>query len=119
MSLNNAPICRENVINYEKVNSAKQSLPNQKEIINLSETFKVLGDPTRLKIVLALAREELCVCDLSTLLNLSVSAVSHQLRLLRGMKLVKFRKAGKMVYYLLDDEHIENIIREAQVHVRE
>ncbi len=119
MSNTATDLCRETIINHKKVASARQSLPDQPEIHNLSETFKVLGDPTRLKIVLALAREELCVCDIATVINLSVSAISHQLRLLRGMKLVKFRKEGKMVYYSLDDEHIESIIRLAQVHVRE
>ena len=119
MTNNSIEICKENIINYEKVESAKRSLPSDKEIYNLSETFKVLGDSTRLRILLALVKEELCVCDLATLINLSVSAISHQLRLLRGMKLVKFRKQGKMVYYSLDDAHIEKIIEQAQIHVRE
>lgn len=112
-------ICRESIVNMQKVHSAKLSLPDFREIVDLTETFKVLGDPTRLMIVLALSKEELCVCDLATLLELTVSAVSHQLRILRGMKLVKFRKSGKMVYYSLDDEHIESIIEQAQIHVRE
>ncbi len=113
------PVCKENVVNIKRVKSVEKALPDAKEIIDLVQTFKVLGDYTRLKIVLALAEEELCVCDLATLLNISVSAISHQLRLLRGMKLVKFRKTGKMVYYSLDDIHIESIIKQAQVHVRE
>lgn len=112
-------VCRENIVNMKKVHSVKLSLPDFSEIVGLTETFKVLGDPTRLMIVLALSKEELCVCDLATLLDLTVSAVSHQLRILRGMKLVKFRKSGKMVYYSLDDEHIESIIKQAQIHVRE
>jgi DNA-binding transcriptional ArsR family regulator len=112
-------LCGETVVDFKKVEQVKQQLPSQTEISSLAETFKVLGDPTRLKIVQALARAELCVCDLATLFELSVSAISHQLRLLRSMKLVKYRKAGKMVYYSLDDEHIEDIIRLAQIHVRE
>ena len=112
-------VCKENVVDTVKVNNVRATLPDNHEILDLSETFKTLGDPTRLRIVLALAKEEFCVCDLSILINLSVSAISHQLRLLRNMKLVKFRKEGKMVYYSLDDSHIENIIREAQTHVRE
>lgn len=119
MSNGSVEICRETVINYQKVAAARDNLPPDQEIINLAETFKVLGDPTRLRIVLALAQEELCVCDLATLVQLSVSAISHQLRLLRNMKLVKFHKDGKMVYYSLDDTHIEDIIRLARVHVRE
>ena len=112
-------LCSETVVDFHKVQEIQKILPAQSEISSLAETFKILGDPTRLNIVLALAREELCVCDLATLFELSVSAISHQLRLLRGMKLVKYRKAGKMVYYSLDDEHIEDIIRLAQIHVRE
>ena len=99
-------VCSETAVNLKKVRTVEQELPPTTEVVSLAETFKILGDPTRLKIVLALAREELCVCDLATLFSLSVSAISHQLRLLRGMKLVKYRKAGKMVYYSLDDEHI-------------
>ena len=112
-------ICKETVVNYEKVESVKKELPSTREIADLSEIFKVLGDPTRLKIVLALAKEELCVCDLATLVNLSVSAISHQLRLLRNLRLVKYRKSGKMVYYMLDDDHIESIINQALIHIRE
>jgi ArsR family transcriptional regulator, lead/cadmium/zinc/bismuth-responsive transcriptional repressor len=112
-------ICKETVVNYEKVEAVKNELPSTREIADLSEIFKVLGDPTRLKIVLALAKEELCVCDLATLVNLSVSAISHQLRLLRNLRLVKYRKSGKMVYYMLDDDHIESIINQALIHIRE
>ena len=112
-------ICKETVVNYEKVEAVKKELPSTREISDLSEIFKVLGDPTRLKIVLALAKEELCVCDLATLVNLSVSAISHQLRLLRNLRLVKYRKSGKMVYYMLDDDHIESIINQALIHIRE
>lgn len=119
MKNNKIEICKETIVNFEKVEAVKKDLPSTREIGDLSEIFKVLGDPTRLKIVLALAREELCVCDLATLIKLSVSAISHQLRLLRGMKLVKFRKEGKMVYYSLDDAHIGKIIEQAQIHVRE
>jgi len=86
---------------------------------DLADTFKALADSTRIKIIFALSEEELCVCDLANLLGLSISAVSHQLGTLRGMKLVKFRKEGKMVYYSLDDRHIENLFAEGLKHVRE
>ncbi len=119
MAANEIEICKENIVNFQKVEKVNQQLPDNDEISALSETFKVFGDPTRLRILLALAQEELCVCDLATLINLSVSAVSHQLRILRGMKLVKFRRQGKMIYYSLDDTHIETIIGAAQTHVRE
>lgn len=79
----------------------------------------MLADPTRLKIVLALAREELCVCDVAALLGVSESAISHQLRLLKNLRLVKYHRDGKMAYYSLDDEHIEDLIRVANRHVSE
>lgn len=112
-------VCKTEVIDYEKVNLVRNLLPESQDIQELSETFKVLSDPTRLKIVLALANEEMCVCDLAALINISVSAISHQLRLLRSMRLVSYRKEGKMVYYRLDDDHVENLIKEASRHVGE
>jgi len=112
-------VCKTNVVDYEKVNRVKGKLPDRQDIHELSDTFKVLSDPTRLKIVLALANEEMCVCDLAVLVDVSVSAISHQLRLLRNMRLVSYHKAGKMVYYRLDDTHVENLIKEASQHVGE
>ncbi len=90
----------------EKIRSARKTLRDHEQVVLLSETFKVLSDPTRLKIVLALAKDELCVFDIAELLDVSESAVSHQLRLLKTLRLVKYRKNGKMVFYSLDDEHI-------------
>lgn len=86
------------------------------EVAGLSELFKVLGDETRTKIVYLLAHRELCVCDLAQVLDMSLPAVSHHLRLLKVLRLVKYRREGKMVYYSLDDEHIVSLIREAQDH---
>ena len=91
-------ICSEQAVDQKKVAQVKALLPSEQEIGQLSELFKVLGDKTRLKIVLALAQEELCVCDLAWLIQLSVSAVSHQLRLLRNLKLVKRKAYDKRVY---------------------
>jgi DNA-binding transcriptional ArsR family regulator len=85
----------------------------------LAETFKILGDATRVRILDALSCSELCVCDIARLLNLSDSAVSHQLRLLRGMRLVRPRRAGRQVFYALDDEHIVRLFREGLRHVEE
>lgn len=119
MSKNSVAVCKESSVDFEKVKAVLKKLPQHEEIVDLSQTFKILGDPTRIKIVLALAQQEMCVCDLATLINLTVSGVSHQLRLLRNLKLVKYRKEGKMVYYSIDDEHIEQIINLAQIHVRE
>lgn len=116
---NNDAICGVIAINEEKVESVLSTLPNDTEIDDLTNTFKILSDQTRLKIVLALAKEELCVCDLSALVGVSVSAISHQLRLLRNMRIVKKRKDGKMVYYSIDDSHIENLISESLIHINE
>ena len=85
----------------------------------LSDTFKVLGDPTRVRILDALSRAELCVCDLATLLGLTESAVSHQLRLLRGARLVRQRRDGRMIFYTLDDHHIVRLFEQGLEHVQE
>ena len=85
----------------------------------LAETFKVLGDVTRVRILDALSRSELCVCDIAQLLGLSESAVSHQLRLLRGMRLVRARRDGRMVFYTLDDQHIVRLFEQGMEHVEE
>ncbi|HHW91369.1 MAG TPA: helix-turn-helix transcriptional regulator [Firmicutes bacterium] len=90
----------------------------ENEITRLAETFKVLGDPTRIKILSALSEEELCVCDLSAVLDMSVSAISHQLRVLKGARLVKYRREGKNIFYSLDDEHVISLFRLALEHVR-
>jgi len=84
----------------------------------IAETFKILGDPTRVKILHALSKRELCVCDISAVIALGQSAVSHQLRLLRGARLVKHRKEGKMVWYSLDDEHISLLLAQGIEHVK-
>jgi len=85
----------------------------------LAETFKVLGDPTRIKIAFALSREELCVCDLASLLGASPSAVSHSLRALRQLRLVRFRREGKIAYYSLDDDHLRQLLDLGFEHVEE
>jgi DNA-binding transcriptional ArsR family regulator len=99
--------------------AAQKVIPDMDTLIGVSETFKVLGDITRLKICLVLAHQELCVGDIAVLLQLSDSAVSHQLRMMKTMRLVKYRREGKMSYYTLDDEHIEELIRLGVKHVSE
>ena len=85
----------------------------------IAETFKLLGDVTRVRILDALAHQELCVSDLASLVDLSESAVSHQLRLLRNMRLVRARRAGRMIFYALDDQHIMSLFEQASHHVAE
>jgi ArsR family transcriptional regulator, lead/cadmium/zinc/bismuth-responsive transcriptional repressor len=85
----------------------------------VADTFRILGDPTRIRILDALSGGELCVCDIASLAAISESAVSHQLRLLRSMRLVKSRRAGRLVFYALDDQHIIELLRQTHTHVEE
>lgn len=112
-------ICQSTIIHQNKVESEKEKMLDENTIFKLSETFGALSDPTRVKILHALSHTELCVCDISAILNMSISAISHQLRVLRNIRLVKFRKDGKMVYYSLNDEHIVKLFKIANEHVRE
>lgn len=112
-------ICQISIINEKKVNSVKQNLLDQETYLTLSETFKALGSETRVKILHTLSEEELCVCDISAILGMSISAISHQLRVLRNIKVVKHRKEGKMVYYSLDDDHITKLLGVALEHITE
>ncbi len=113
-----AEACPVELVDQKKVASVRAVMEGDDVIHALAETFKALGDPTRTRIVFALSREELCVCDLAALLDVTPSAVSHQLRVLRNMKLVRYRKDGKMAYYSLDDEHIEHLFNEGLRHVK-
>jgi ArsR family transcriptional regulator, lead/cadmium/zinc/bismuth-responsive transcriptional repressor len=90
-------------VDADRVEAVQRRMPGAASFRHLAETFNAMGDPTRLRLLFALANEELCVGDLSTLLGVSVSAVSHQLRLLRGLRLVKCRREGRLSYYSLDD----------------
>ena len=102
-----------------KVSALKSTLLGDSSVVALAETFKVLGDTTRVRILDALSRAELCVCDIARLLGLSESAVSHQLRLLRGMRLVRPRREGRMIHYTLDDQHIVGLFKQGLEHVQE
>jgi ArsR family transcriptional regulator, lead/cadmium/zinc/bismuth-responsive transcriptional repressor len=112
-------ICEVLCLNEKKVASARKAMKSDETIIKLAAIFKVLSDPTRVKIISALLQEELCVCDLSSLIGISQSAISHQLRVLRNMNIVKYRKDGKVVYYGLDDDHITSILMAGLKHVEE
>ena len=105
-------------VHDEIVQKVRQEMPDEDVLFDLSELFKVFGDPTRLKLLAALLAQEMCVCDLSDLLGISQSAVSHQLRLLRTSRLVKNRREGKSVYYSLDDDHVATILAQGMEHVR-
>ena len=116
---NNIESCSCNVIHEEIVSEVKEKLPKDETLYDLAELFKVFGDSTRIKILCALFESEMCVCDLAVLLNVSQSAISHQLRVLKAARLVKFRRSGKIIYYSLEDEHIKHIFDEGLKHITE
>jgi len=102
-----------------KVAALKRGLLGDESVTALAETFRLLGDSTRVRMLDALSRSELCVCDIARLLGLSESAVSHQLRLLRSLRLVRPRRVGRMVFYKLDDQHIVRLFEQGLEHVEE
>ncbi len=112
-------ICLEDCIHEQLVDKVKKELPPADQMLALSNLFKVLGDFTRIRILEALLSSELCVCDLVSVLDMNQSAVSHQLRVLRSSKIVKYRKEGKNVFYSLDDTHISHLIDQGRTHVLE
>ncbi len=117
MAKKQSDVCELFCYNKAKVTSLKKSLPSPPKLTKLTDIFKVLGDSTRTKILFTLSKGELCVCDIAHVLGLSLSAVSHQLRLLRNLGLVKYRNKGKMVFYTLDDAHIMKLVEEGIKHI--
>ena len=111
--------CDTPCVDEVKVVRARAAMKSAETLAALAETFKVLGDPTRVRIAWALSREELCVCDLAALLGMSQSAVSHSLKALRDLRLVRHRKEGRIAYYALDDEHIASLLHQGVQHVEE
>ncbi len=111
--------CSCSIIHEEVVTKVRESMPMEETLYDLAELFKVFGDTTRIKILCALFESEMCVCDIAALLCMNQSAISHQLRVLKQARLVKYRKEGKVVYYSLDDEHVKQIFDHGLVHVNE
>lgn len=111
--------CDCTVIHEDVVNSVRAGMPHEESLYDLAEIFKVFGDTTRIKILYALFASEMCVCDIAVLLNMTQSAISHQLRVLKQARLVKYRKEGKVVYYSLDDEHVKQIFDQGLIHITE
>lgn len=109
----------EQVVDLEKVKKIKSKIPSDELIFDLAELYKVFGDSTRMKIISALIEDELCVGDIAYIASSTQSAISHQLRVLKQAKLVKFRKEGKIVYYSLDDGHIKQLFEIAKEHLGE
>jgi ArsR family transcriptional regulator, lead/cadmium/zinc/bismuth-responsive transcriptional repressor len=113
------PVCDIICVHSEVVHTYLDQVISLDRAMDLAELFKTLGDPTRIRIMDALAKEEFCVCDLAELLDLSQSATSHQLRVLRNSNLVKYRRDGKMVYYSLQDNHVQELYRQGLEHIDE
>lgn len=116
---NKFEICDCNVIHQETVDKVRETMPDDTLLYDLSDFFKVLGDSTRVKIMWALDSSEMCVCDLAVLLNMTKSAISHQLRELRRANLVKSRREGKIVYYSLVDDHVRDVFEKGVEHISE
>lgn len=115
----NELFCDCEVIHGDIVEKVKKNIPPEDVLYDLSDFFKVLGDSTRIKILWALDESELCVCDLASLLNMTKSAISHQLSSLKQANLVKYRKEGKVVFYSLADDHVKEIYEKGMEHIRE
>lgn len=111
--------CDCTTIHQDIIDNVRKIMPSEESLFSVAELFKVFGDTTRIKIICALFESEMCVCDIAHLLNMTQSAISHQLRVLKQARLVKYRREGKIVYYSLDDEHIKNIFNTGLAHVNE
>jgi len=119
MDTTNDILCKTFALHEDVVKKVEASMPSEKSLTVLADFFKVLGDKTRMKILLALSSSELCVCDLAAITNVSQSGISHQLRVLRQTNFVKYRKEGKIVYYSLFDDHIRSMIELGLQHIDE
>ena len=113
------PACDLMFVHEDKVGQVLQALPNDEQLYDLADLFRMFGDTTRVKILYVLFESELCVCDIAKLLGLTQSAVSHQLRILKDAKLVRFRREGKTVFYTLDDDHVRSVLELGMEHVLE
>ena len=119
ISSNSDDICQVHSIHPEKVEKVRKRLKDDSSLQDLSGLFKMLGDHTRIRILHTLSIDELCVCDLAAILNMSQSAISHQLRILRTGKIIKYRKEGKNVFYSLEDGHISTLLSQGMEHIVE
>lgn len=112
-------VCQKKIVHQEIVNQVNQKMPDEELIKDIAEFFKILGEPTRIKIINILFLSEMCVCDISQIMGMNQSAISHQLKILKQANLVKYRKEGKSVYYSLSDEHIKQIFDQGMIHIQE
>ena len=114
-----APGCEFMFVHQEIVERVNAAMPAEETLFDLAELFKIFGDSTRIKILYVLFESEMCVCDIAQLLNMTSTAVSHQLRILKGNKLVKSRREGKNIFYSLADDHVTSILDQGMEHVSE
>ena len=119
MNKEQAPACEFLHVHEEAVARVREKMPGEDHLFDLAELYKVFGDSTRIKILYVLFEAELCVCDIAGLLGMTVSAISHQLRILRSAKLVDFRREGKTVFYALADDHVRTILGMGMDHIME
>ena len=119
MEQEKAPCCEQEIFHEDLIASVERGLPEDEVLYDLAELFKMFADSTRVKILYALFESELCVCDIAKVLNLTQSAVSHQLRILKSGTLVKYRREGKTVFYSLADSHVRTILDQGMEHVAE
>ena len=119
MAIDDVPCCEAYEVHEDKIRAANEQMPDEDELYDLAELFKVFGDSTRIRILFVLFQSEMCVCDLAQSLNMNQSAISHQLRVLKQMRLVSFRRDGKTVFYKLADAHIQAILAQGMEHISE
>jgi len=116
---NSIEVCNCTIIHEDIINKVKERIPEEETLYDLADLFKVLGDSTRIKVLCALFEAEMCVCDIAALLGMTQSAISHQLRVLKQARLVKYKRSGKVVYYSLDDDHVKSIFDQGLIHISE
>ncbi len=115
----NAEVCDAKEIHEDLLKIVNEKMPDEEELIELAELFKIFGDSTRIRILYVLTEAEVCVCDLAEALNMTQSAISHQLRILKTARLVKSRRSGKSIFYSLADDHVKTIIAQGSEHINE
>lgn len=114
-----APHCKEEKLHPDRLEKVEHLMPDDEDLFALADLYKIFGDSTRIKILYVLHENELCVCDIAALLGMQISAISHQLRVLKQARLVKFRRSGKAVFYSLADGHIHSILSQGMEHINE
>ena len=117
--MNAVPVCQFMHAHESEVEKVRAQMPPEETLYDLAELYKIFGDSTRIKILYVLFEAEMCVCDIAALLGMTVSAISHQLRVLKGARLVKYRREGKTIFYSLADDHVRAIVGQGMEHVLE